>query len=297
MRRNIYILCAIACLQGMVFYGPVATLYRTARGVSVWEITLIESVSLALCLLLEAPWGVLADRIGYRRTMLLCNGLYLISKVVFWQADSFAAFLAERLLLSVVLSGLSGVDTAMLYLSCERETSHRIFGIYEGLQTVGLLAAAFVYAGVIGEDYGLAAALTVAAYALAAGLTLLLRDRQMLLFLAGAALLRGCCVAGAVACGLLAVTNSGIASVLAVLALRVSCSLMQPLQTEVQNRRVATVDRATALSVYAVAMNGVGMGVYVLFGALAEAAVSAAFVFGGGLCLLGLWLMQRACAE
>lgn len=30
MKRNIYLMYAIAFLQGMVFYGPVATLYRQA---------------------------------------------------------------------------------------------------------------------------------------------------------------------------------------------------------------------------------------------------------------------------
>ena len=36
MKRNIYLMYAIAFLQGMVFYGPVATLYRQAQGVSVF---------------------------------------------------------------------------------------------------------------------------------------------------------------------------------------------------------------------------------------------------------------------
>lgn len=31
----------MAFLQGMVFYGPIATLYRQTRGVSVFQITLI----------------------------------------------------------------------------------------------------------------------------------------------------------------------------------------------------------------------------------------------------------------
>ena len=70
--RNLSVLYAMALLQGMVFYAPVATLYRQARGVSLFEITLIESMSLALCLLLEVPWGWLADRMGYRRTMIGC---------------------------------------------------------------------------------------------------------------------------------------------------------------------------------------------------------------------------------
>ena len=69
-KRNIRLMYAIALLQGMVFYRPIATLYRQAAGVSVFQITLIESISLALALALEVPWGILADRIGYRRSMI-----------------------------------------------------------------------------------------------------------------------------------------------------------------------------------------------------------------------------------
>ena len=71
MKRNRYLLYAISCLQGMIFYGPIATLYRQAAGVSVFQITLIESISLALCIALEIPWGLAAERIGYKTTMTL----------------------------------------------------------------------------------------------------------------------------------------------------------------------------------------------------------------------------------
>lgn len=94
---------AVSCLQGMVFYGPIATLYRQAQGVTVFEITLIESISLVLCLLLELPWGIIADRIGYQKTMIICCLLYFISKIIFWRADTFVLFLLERILLSVVM--------------------------------------------------------------------------------------------------------------------------------------------------------------------------------------------------
>ena len=55
IKKNIWLMYAIALLQGMVFYGPVATLYRQAAGVDIFGITLIESISLALCVLLELP--------------------------------------------------------------------------------------------------------------------------------------------------------------------------------------------------------------------------------------------------
>lgn len=105
MKKNLYIMYAIALLQGMVFYSPIATLYRQAQGVTLFQITVIEGISLALGILLELPWGVVADKIGYRNTMVFCSGLYFVSKLVFWKATGFGGFLAERIMLSVVLSG------------------------------------------------------------------------------------------------------------------------------------------------------------------------------------------------
>lgn len=172
IKRNIILLWGIALLQGMVFYAPVATLYRQAAGLGIFHITLIESISLGLMLFLEIPWGWAADRIGYRKTMLVCCFLYFLSKIFFWQAEGFGGFLLERLLLSVVCAGLSGVDSAMLYLSCEEEHSHRVFSVYENLGQLGILAAAGIYALWIEDNYRLAAFLTVVSYGAAAVLSL-----------------------------------------------------------------------------------------------------------------------------
>ena len=176
IKRNIRILWGIALLQGMVFYAPVATLYRQAAGLGIFHITVIESISLWLTICLEIPWGWVADRIGYRKTMLSCCGLYFVSKAVFWQAEGFCGFLLERVLLSVVCAGLSGVDSSMLYLSCGEKDSHRAFGIYESLGQVGLLLSAGIYALWVGENYRLAAFLTVLSYGAAAILSLGLQE-------------------------------------------------------------------------------------------------------------------------
>jgi len=176
MKRNLYILYAISLLQGMVFYAPVATLYRQAAGVGIFQITLIESISLALMIGLEIPWGYVADRIGYKRTMVFCCSLFFLSKIVFWRAEGFAGFLLERIMLSVVCSGLSGVDSSMLYLSCKQEEAHRVFGIYQSLGELGIVLAAGVYALWIGANYRLAGFLTVISYGMAAVLALGLKE-------------------------------------------------------------------------------------------------------------------------
>ena len=149
------------------FYSSIATLYRQAAGLSIFQITMIESISLVLSFVFEIPWGVLADCIGYRRTMIVCNALFFISKIIFWKSQDFAGFLMERVLLAIAVSGLSGVDTSILYLSCKEEDSQRAFGIYEGLGTAGLLSAAAIYTVFIDENYRVAAFLTVISYGIA----------------------------------------------------------------------------------------------------------------------------------
>lgn len=175
-KQNLYILYAVALLQGMVFYAPVATLYRQAAGIGIFEISLIESISLVLMVALEIPWGWAADRIGYRKTMIFCCGLYFVSKFIFWRAENFGEFLLERVLLSVVCSGLSGVDSSMLYLSCEKEDAHRVFSIHQNLQQTGLVIAAGSYALFVGDNYRLAGFLTMISYGIAAVLALGLEE-------------------------------------------------------------------------------------------------------------------------
>lgn len=373
MKRNIYLMYTIAFLQGMVFYGPVATLYRQAQGVSVFQITLIESISLILCILLEVVWGVIADRIGYKKTMVFCCGLYFLSKIVFWQATGFAGFLAERIMLSIVLAGMSGVDTSIIYLSCEGNDSQKIFGIYESLQTAGLLIAAAVFSIFVKDDYSLSGMLTVISYGSAAVLSLGLTDvrsesadkinvkrfrevffkticnRKLLIFLAAAAFLSethhtvtvflnqlqyercgmgnamigyiyiavtifGMCGAGsawftgktgirtacivlggtaAIACVILAVSKAALPSVCGILALRISNSLFQPFQTEMQNQQVYTKYRATALSIHAMILDSIAAGTNLAFGALAERDLTLAFLFGAGICIAGTGLFFR----
>ena len=175
-KKNIRLMYLLALLQGMVFYAPIATLYRQAQGVSIAQITQIESLSLALSILLELPWGILADRIGYKRTMVFCSWLYFASKLVFWQASGFGGFLAERVMLSVVFAGLSGVDTTILYLSCKGDQVQKVFGIYESLGTAGLLAASVFFSALLQSNYRLAALLTAVSYGAAALLSLGLED-------------------------------------------------------------------------------------------------------------------------
>lgn len=176
IKKNIILMYAICFLQGMVFYSSVATMYRQAVGVTIFQIAIIESVSLFLSFLLELPWGIVADWIGYKNTLILCNVLFLISKIVFWLANGFAMFLLERILLSIVIAGLSGVDESLLYLSCKEDYFQKAIGWYTSLGTAGMLLASGLFAAFFASDYRFAALCTVIVYGIAALLTLFLQE-------------------------------------------------------------------------------------------------------------------------
>lgn len=176
IKQNIVLMYAIALLHGMVFYGPIATLYRQAVGVSIFQITVVEGVSMALCVLLEFPLGAAADRVGYKRMTVGCCMLYFVSKIVFWKAAGFQAFLLERILLGVVIAGLSGVDISILYLSCDKTKAQSVFAIYNNLGTTGLLLASGVYSLAVKDNYRAAGFLTVLSYGAAMFLSLGLKE-------------------------------------------------------------------------------------------------------------------------
>ena len=177
-KRNIYLLFAIEWLQGMVFYSSVATLYRQNHGLTLVEMGLIESLFSILVFILEIPMGYLCDRLGYKKTMMSCYGIYLLSKIVFYQAYGFSMFLLERLLLAITVSGLSGCDSAFLYLSTGKIENPRVFGYLHACGVAGMMMSSMAFSLWI-HDMELAALCTIFPYLIAFLLSFFLEDIPM----------------------------------------------------------------------------------------------------------------------
>lgn len=176
MKKNVVLFYISAFLQGLVFYSSVATLYRTTHNLSLYEMGIIESCFYVFIIVFEIPWGMLCDRIGYKKTMLMANTFYVLSKVVFFKANGFGMFLLERLLLALAVSGLSGCDMSLLYLSCEKDKSTDVFGKYAMFGVVGMVVASIVFSFVLHSDMQLAALVTIFPFILNLLITLFLKD-------------------------------------------------------------------------------------------------------------------------
>ncbi|GAB1457937.1 hypothetical protein MASR2M48_32450 [Spirochaetota bacterium] len=173
---NYRLLVFIAFMQGFVFYGPVATIYRRAYGLDLKGLFLIESISWVVIILLELPWGRFADRFGYRTTLLLGNLVFLVSKVIFSLATSFAGFLAERLALSIALAALSGCSEALIYRSVGLQKADVAFGRWHAASVAGLLVASLCWPLLRPLSLRVSAYATIVPYALAFVCSLFLID-------------------------------------------------------------------------------------------------------------------------
>jgi len=173
---NVYLMYLIVFLQGFVFYGPIATVYRQNRNLSLSNMFLIESISWILMIIFEIPWGWFADKFGYKKTLVISNFIFLISKIVFYKANSFEMFFLERVLLSISLAGISGCDIALLYSSVKQEESEEVFGRYNAFSTGGYLIASIMFSLLIKRSMDSTAFWTIIPYAVAAVLTLFLKE-------------------------------------------------------------------------------------------------------------------------
>ncbi len=176
--HNKNIFYVLAFLQGLVFYSSIASLYRLNHGLSLAEMGVIESIFAFCMILFEIPLGMICDRNGYKKTMIICNFLFFLSKLIFWKAYGFIGFLTERILLAFVNAGLSGCDVSLLYLSIDKEESAHVFGIYQMMGTAGMVIASLSFSLFFSDNFEMAAFFTALAYLLAFFFTFFLKDIQ-----------------------------------------------------------------------------------------------------------------------
>lgn len=176
MKNNKYILYAISFLQGIVFYGAFSVVFREARGISLSEIFLLESIFMILMLVFEIPWGIIGDKIGYKKTLIISYGIFLVSKIIFSLAHSFLGFLMESIAAAIAISGISGCDSALIYSSIDKSESDRVFGIYGAMSTSGFLISALFSGILVKISIDLLAFATIIPYALAFLLSFALKD-------------------------------------------------------------------------------------------------------------------------
>ena len=178
--RNPPLICLFHGLQMSLFPMAVLTIFWQRQvGMSMTQIMALQAGFGLAVALFEFPSGFLADRIGYRRTLIIASVVTAAGWGLYVGADTFQRIAAAEALLGVGLSLVSGADSALLYESLLDLGDERTFArwsgrmVFWGQSAEGLaaLSAGLLYAvstrlpfqievGVWIINLGIAAALT-----------------------------------------------------------------------------------------------------------------------------------------
>lgn len=116
--RNPILLCAHHALMMSLFPMAVITLFQQDHlGLTMAEIMLVQAAFAAGLAIFEFPSGYLADRIGYRKTVILASALSILAWGLYCFAIGFWSVLAAEVAMGFALSLVSGTTSAMLYES------------------------------------------------------------------------------------------------------------------------------------------------------------------------------------
>lgn len=106
--------------------------FRQDIGMSMGEIFLLQGAFGLAMALFEFPSGYLADRIGYRRTLIIASILNAIGWSIYVRAESLPHILVAEIVLGIGISLISGSDTALLYESLQESDQESDFGLWTG---------------------------------------------------------------------------------------------------------------------------------------------------------------------
>ncbi|KPV43712.1 MFS transporter [Alicyclobacillus ferrooxydans] len=148
-RRNLFALYGFTASSRLWFDGSLWLLYWQHRGISLFEVGILEAILHLVCLLVDVPIGVFADRYGWKLSLFLSGafgvlycGVSLAGSNFWWGAAAFAVR-------GVQVTLTNGSDTAIAYESA------RIAGLTERYQAIsGRLMAVSLIAMALAESAG-----------------------------------------------------------------------------------------------------------------------------------------------
>jgi len=129
---------ALTFFQNLYLYNHVGTLYMQSRGLSLLQVNSIWSIIVLTVFLTEVPTGVIADRIGRKRSVVAALFLQFLGEFFYIFAPGYVAFVLIAILSGIGYSFLSGANEALIYDSLPAEYRETVMK-----QAMGRVGAAY----------------------------------------------------------------------------------------------------------------------------------------------------------
>ncbi|MFI5497193.1 MFS transporter [Actinoplanes sp. NPDC051859] len=132
VRRIVWIHYGFQFFFGLLVWVPVFYTYQKVVGLDDRQIFGIQSIYYIAFCLFEIPTGLLADRLGLRRSMIGGAAVLLVANLVPIAEPSYGGFLAHWLLIALARSLVSGAASAYLYEYLQRHDAGWFYQRAEG---------------------------------------------------------------------------------------------------------------------------------------------------------------------
>lgn len=174
----------VAFFGQLYFFVPVMTPYLQAKGLSLAQIAGMQTILMVSMLVMEIPTGVLADRVGHRRSYQVSMAMAALGELITLLADTYPEFLIGQFVAGTGFAFASGSVDALVYESLPKK--NRTVGMQKAKGMIGAaMQAASLLAYTVGgwitreltfENMRLTLKLDVIFVGFAAVLALLLRE-------------------------------------------------------------------------------------------------------------------------
>ena len=153
--KNVRLLVAYTACQFLLFPIPIITLFwKDQIGMSLADIMVLQAIFGLAVVLCEFPSGYLADRVGYRRSILVGTTLLLAGWLLYTRASTFWIVALAETVLGAGSAFVSGADRAILWVSLEREGhaaqytrwDGRIRAVSQSAEALSAAAGGWLYA-------------------------------------------------------------------------------------------------------------------------------------------------------
>lgn len=180
--RNVRWLAVVRFLTNLSFYSTVMVAFQTQRGLDYTGMFAMESIISAAAFMFEVPTGVWGDRMGFRRLLIVGQGLGFLSLAVYCVSYGFWPFALASVLCGVGIACLSGVESAMVYESLPADRREGLassaFALLQGAGSAGFFMGLATGSFMGAADPAVPFYVSLIPYGLAFAVTFLLVDVQ-----------------------------------------------------------------------------------------------------------------------
>lgn len=158
LKENINKLYIFHFFYSFMFIYVIERLFGLERNLSVQQMVYLEILFAFFTLFFEIPTGIIADKYGYKLSIIIGSIFGFIDMIVFINAYSFSAFCLSIFCASISVSLLSGSLNSLLYDSLKFSNQEQDFEKIIGKQNLFATSAAIIASlagGYIGEKTGL----------------------------------------------------------------------------------------------------------------------------------------------